>query len=473
MLWRVWDSSTATTWASNLSRSLGLLLILPLVLRRFSAEEFNIWMLFSIFLSLQALLDLGFGFTLVRALSAALAGASNLREFSREARVLVGKEPNWKMVARIIGGMRLIYNRLALAYLGLLLLAGTLLMMRPINQADEPAGIWLAWGLVVGSGYFSFRATYLGLLLQGLNKIALFRRWEAMTTLGGVLSGCLILLFGGNLLSLVVVTQFWAVVGVFRNMWLCRAVVRPHLDSMPKAGPDREMLETLWPAAWRTGLGAVASLGLIQSTGIIQAHVAPVPVAASYLLCLRLFQLLGILSQAPFYSKLPFMSQLRAKGESQELLRVAARGMNYSLWTFALGFGLAGTLGDWFLQQLHSNVSFPSAELWTLLGTMFFVERYGAMHLNLYSTTNHIINHAVNGVTAAVSLGVGLALVRTCGSLAIPIGLLSGYLAFYSWYPALRSYREFRMPFLHFERHTTFWPLLFFLIVAVPLLLLR
>ncbi len=88
-----------------------------------------------------------------------------------------------------------------------------------------------------------------------------------------------------------------------------------------------------------------------------------------------------------------------------------------------------------------------------------FAERYGAMHLNLYSTTNHIISHVANGVSGVVFVVVSALLVPRAGVYAFPAGLLAGNLGFYAWYSALHSYRAFNLRFWSFERWSMLPPL--------------
>jgi hypothetical protein len=352
---------------------------------------------------------------------------------------------------------------LALLYLLILAVVGSAALARPIGLSPDPNSAWLAWALVVATGYLNLRANYLGVLLQGLNEIALVRRWEAITSVASVLTGFAVLLLGGDLLALVAATQAWSVVAALRNRWLCQQVADRRFARLPAARKDPEMLARLWPATWRSGIGVLMSFGLIQATGLINAQFATAANSASYMLCLRLMQLISSFSQAPFYSKLPVLPRLRAEGNLKGLIQVAGDGMRKSLWTYALGFAAAGLLGPIILARLRSNVEFPPPVFWVTLGAMFFVERYAAMHLNLYSTTNHIIAHIANGVTGLLVIGFTLVLLPALKLLALPVGLLAGYLGFYSWYPTRFSYREFKLRFWSFESKTSLGPLACFL----------
>lgn len=460
LAFRLWHSPTLNTWASFLSRSLGLVLVLPLVLKQFPAADFNVWSLFATLLGLQLLVDMGFCVTFVRAIALAQGGASSVAAFRQHAATTPGASPNWELVARVAGAMRGIYRRLALIFLVLLVVVGTGALWRPINLTDQPLQSWLAWLVVVATGYLNLRANYLNVFLQGLNEVALVRRWEAVTTLGSVLSGFVTLWLGGEILALICATQFWSVVAVLRNRWLCRQAAQRRFQEFPAAAGDPEIMDALWPATWRSGLGVLMSFGLIQFTGLIYAQFASAASSASYLLCLRLIQMISAFSQAPFYSKLPVLPRLRAEGKQAELLRVAEKGMRQSLWAYVLSFAGGGLAGPILLTWIGSNVAFPEQQVWLLLGVTFFAERYGAMHLNLYSTTNHIITHVANGVTALLCLGTVLLLWPWLGFKGLPAGLLAGYLAFYSWYPVRHSYREFGMPFWRFELRTSLGPLL-------------
>jgi uncharacterized membrane protein YdcZ (DUF606 family) len=92
------------------------------------------------------------------------------------------------------------------------------------------------------------------------------------------------------------------------------------------------------------------------------------------------------------------------------------------------------------------------------LGLAFFTERFGAMHIQLYSTTNHIIWHVGNGVSGTIYLVVSLVTLPRLGVFAFPLGMLVGYLCFYSWYAAWHVFRTFEMDFFRFQRGTVLAP---------------
>lgn len=200
------------------------------------------------------------------------------------------------------------------------------------------------------------------------------------------------------------------------------------------------------------------SRGLIEASGLIFAQIGTSAAVASYLIALRLIQILSMYSQAPFYSKLPTLARLRAEGKLTQQIQVAHKGMQYAYWTFVLGFITLGLSAGPLLKLIGSNADFVSPLFWSLMGLAFMVERYGAMHLQLYSITNHIIWHIANGVSGIIYLLVSLLLFRIVGVYAFPIGILMGYLGFYAWYAAMHSYRVFKLNFWQFEQSTSLIP---------------
>ncbi|MBA7645686.1 hypothetical protein ES703_53444 [subsurface metagenome] len=211
--------------------------------------------------------------------------------------------------------------------------------------------------------------------------------------------------------------------------------------------------------------------GLVQASGILYAQVGTVASIASYLLALRLIQTVSQFSQAPFYSKLPVFARLFTENKRSAVVALAKRGMRLSYWCYVAGFIGLGIAGEPLLKFIGSNADFPDNLLWSLMGIAFFVERYGAMHLQLYSVTNHIIWHIVTITFGIIYILVCLILFDLIGVYCFPVGILLGHLGFYSWYSAKHSYKFFGLTFKSFDFPTAFIPLVLVIIYIFLLLL--
>jgi hypothetical protein len=235
---------------------------------------------------------------------------------------------------------------------------------------------------------------------------------------------------------------------------------------------DKLMFGKIWQPAWRSGISGIMSNGLTQLTGVLYAQIGTAETVAAYLLALRVITQIKEVSMAPFYSKIPLMARLRVEGKLSELVRIAQRGMFLGHTVFVAGVVFVSLFLEKLLALVDSNVPFVSDSFWLLLSFAFFVHRYGAMHIQFYLTTNHVISHIADFVSGSVFIAVSFLLIKGMGIFAIPIGMLAGYLGFYAWYAAYHSMRSVSLGFWSFERKASLIPigiLLLFVIVKVQI----
>jgi O-antigen/teichoic acid export membrane protein len=458
---RIWNSPTLMTWGSFATRSLSLIVVLPLILNRLSTSEIALWYLFSTIIGLQLLADVGFSPTFSRVIAYGMGGLSTfeIKDLRNIEQSVSLAEPNWQTIENICSTMRAIYLRLTVISILLLSTIGTWAMLRPISKMSDTRFGWIAWGLILLVSSYSLLGNSYSSYLQGVNQIALLRRWEILTSLGAIVTSIIFLLAGGGLLGLIIANQGWLILNILRNRWLCSTINNGGFQNFTHKKIDPIVFQAVWPSAWRSGLGAFMGYGLVQLSGVIYAQFGTASGVASYLLALRLMQTISQFSQAPFYSKLPLLAKLRSEGNLEQQVQVAKKGMTLAYWTYVAGFIALGLLGTPLLRLIGSNAEFVTPLLWGVMGLSMFAERYGAMHIQLYSTTNHIIWHIANGVSGFIYVVVALALFKEVGVYAFPLGTLVGYLGFYCWYAAMHSCRAFRLNFWEFERSVMLIPL--------------
>ncbi|MFZ3140025.1 lipopolysaccharide biosynthesis protein [Polaromonas sp.] len=459
LLFRAWDSPTLTTWSSLVARLGSMLFLLPLVLRHFSTAEVAVWLLFATVASLQLIGDVGFSQTFTRAISNIRGGArvSELGRISVQKNDSAALAMSSNELLRVLSTIRPVYRLLAGVSFGLLLLL-SFAVRKPIGYLPNQQDAWLAWIVVIIATTTSvWGNTYLAYLM-GMERVAKLRRWETLFALLGIGSASVIVINGGGLLALILTQQIWVIIAVLRNRWLsCQDTAFIESAHLAK---DSEVIQIIWPAAWKSGVGVLMSFGLIQSSGFIYAMLASGAQLATYLLGLRIIQVISQLSQAPFYSKIPTLSRLCAQGKVSELLAIAKRGMFFAHLTYLSGFLLAGLLSEPLLQLIHSQTPFPETQMWGLLGLAFFIERIGAMHLQLYSTTNHVIWHIANGLTGVVMLTAGYFLFQKIGVMGFPLAMAISYFAVYCTISCWHSYRIFNLKFIDFDGKISIPPFL-------------
>jgi len=462
MLKRAWNSPTLMTWLSYSTKALTLFGVLPLVLKRFSAGDIVLWYLFSTIISLQSLADFGFRQTFSRIISFAFGGAQDITTFNKvESESNHETEPNFDLLTRIISTMRYIYRWLTLVVFLLMFIFGTWSMIKPIHDANNITQAWISWGIVLIISCVSFYGKIYMNFLEGLYKIALVRRVETFTSVGSILSSIIVLIAAPSLLNLVIVNQFWVVIVTIRDWYLCITVDEGlYAKLSKKLAFDKILFKKIWSPAWRSGISGFMSIGLTNLTGLVYAQIGSTASVASYLLALRVINQLREISMAPFYSKLPLLAILRVKNDIQQLTKIVKRGMLLSHIVYLGGFIVIGLSSDYFIKAIHSETQFVSQTIWALLGLAFFIHRFGAMHIQVYLSTNHIISHIADGVSGVLYIVSTVILSRYIGIYSIPVGMFIGYLGFYAWYAARYSYRSINISFWNFEKNVSLVPML-------------
>jgi hypothetical protein len=463
MLKKVWHSPTIMTWMSYSTKALALFGLLPLILKLLSPGDIVLWYLFSTIISLQSLADFGFRQTFSRIISYAFAGASDIGTFSSDTPAEQGVEagPNMSLLNQIVSMMNYLYRRLTVVLLILMGTFGTWSMMKPIKEASNQKEAWISWAIVLVVSCISFYGKLYMNFLEGLFKIALVRRVEAITSIGTIVTSIIVLFTFPSLLNLIIANQAWALIVMFRDWYLCVNVDNGIYKTV--SAPQSFCKETflkIWKPAWRSGISGLMSNGLTNLTGLVYAQLGNTSAVASYLLALRIINQIKEVSMAPFYSKLPLLAILRVKNDMSSLLRVIMRGMFLSHVTFIAGFIVVGLFSTALLSAIHSEVHFVDQSMWMLLGAAFFVHRYGAMHIQVYLSTNHIISHIADGISGILYIISSILLSNYLGVYSIPIGMLIGYFGFYAWYSAKFSYKSLGVKMWIFEKKVAFPPLL-------------
>jgi O-antigen/teichoic acid export membrane protein len=462
---RLWNSPTFNTWTSFATRSLTFVIVLPLLLRRFSPEELTVWYLFATLTSLQMLAELGFGTAFVRVIAYAMGGAPSLSA-AMAGSGSSSEGPNVELLGQIVGTMRAIYWRLTLL-LGMLLgLGGTWVLLRPLAALPEPHVGWISWVLIYANTLLVFQGNAFSNWLQGTNQIAVLRRWETITSLGAILTSFILLNSGAGLLSLVTATQVWGAMGVARNVWLAFQVLDGRLRTLWLGPYSTDVFGIVWPSAWRAGIGVAMSQGVTQCSGLIYAQLGQSQSVASYLLALRLQVTLAAMANAPFASKLPLFARWWAEGAKDRIVATTLRAMRLTLWSVVVPLVGLGLLGPWLLKWIGSRTPFPDTWIWWTLGGAIFAERFGAMHLQLFSLGNRIVWHVANGVTGGIAVCSAAVMFSQLGVTALPLGLLLGNVLFYCPYAVRLSHRQFHFGPKRLEIETVL-PSLLLLLLAI------
>ncbi|MGA0608371.1 hypothetical protein ACO2Q0_20450 [Phenylobacterium sp. VNQ135] len=442
-----------------------------MALATLSTDEVLVWQTISSLTVLFTLIDFGFNPTFARIIATARGGGT-LAQLSRGRR---GQDQSLEHgdapldIGEVTATLRWVYRWIVVVSTFLTLTAGTSALLRPISNLSDASEAWVAWCLAAVSLQISVFGGANSATLTGFGCIATARRIDAGVGALQILTAVLVAAAGGGLLGIVASYSAFSLPLYLAYHRKVRRLNVPR--SAARLNPL--LLQAVWAAAWRSGVGVLMSNGIIQMSGVLYAQLGKPADAAAFMLLLRAITAVSQVSQAPFYSKLPEMSRLRAAREIHEVAALASAGMSFAFWTYSIGAGALLVLAPPLLQMIGSSVHLPAYDVTATLILAFFVERYCAMHIQLYSLTHHIIWHVMNGVTGVLMICSSVALAPMVGQLSFPLAMLISYSAFFAWRASQLSINSLGTSRARFELRTSAFPLIALLCMLTGALFLH
>lgn len=457
MLKKLLNSAVLTSWMSLFIKLCGVALILPLLVVKLSAEEVVIWYIFTTITTLITILDFGFSPTLSRLFGYANGGASITDIAGNSFKNKKSEVANLNSVFELRHFCSKAYILLALGSGVLIAILGTLALNLPVSNSHLGNEIWFAWILVIVASSLQLYSMRYSIELQGSNRISDIQIRQSTTAFLSLTCASTALLLEKSLPIVVACYYIWPLVYFARIRFRWNQVL-PQSNAFT-AKQTKLVWGFAWHAIWKSGIGLLMSVGIIQTSGIVYAQLAPAGEVAAYMIGLQLIRAISQFSQVPFYVKLPVYSSQYANGLKQAVINNASQSMRLAYLVFTVGFVFVAFAGDIVFDFIGSDVNLPSSLVWALMGCAVLIERYGAMHIQLYSLSNNIIWHIANGGTGLLMITMATLLYPHLGGVAFPLSMLLAYLLFYSWYSAKHSYKEFALTFYKFEL-TVFIPYL-------------
>ncbi len=433
------------TWGSLATKSLTYIIIIPLVLKQLPTNEIALWFLFANVIALGYMLDFGFTHTFVRLVAYLMGGARNLESIESEGNS--SSEINWDELRQLYGNMGTIFTMIGVVLFAALATVGTLSITKLVLEVEDTSLLWLAWSLICIGLPLSFIGQKYDAMLRGMNEIALINRWNTLFNLGMGLTLVAILLGGGQLYMLVLATQLWGLATVIRNRILLWKLLGDRATSIRAYRFSERIFHVAWTPAWRTAILSFSSLGISNLSALIFAQYASSTDIAIYLLSLRIMNLISQFSWAPFYSILPYYSQLKASGNLEKLRHISLNRLNRSLYVFIVGSFAFGMIGEYLFTLIESEVGMIPKTLWMLMMLAWFLERHHAMHAQIYMTTNKVPFYISTTISGMINIALLLYLVPQYGMWAPPISLFISNLLVNNWYSVWKSLRMLGISF--------------------------
>ncbi|NQX82438.1 MAG: hypothetical protein HRT66_10650 [Flavobacteriaceae bacterium] len=448
---RLWNSPTFTTWASLLVISLNTIIVLPMILIKFSSIETNIYFIFMTIGQIKNIFDFGLKGNISRLFSYSYAGVTDLDKLTTPEGSK--KEPNYELLFNLFNRAKLYYKYI---FIITLVLVSFIIWLSVDSKVYENKDyIYSAIAMVIGSCFFIYNNLYVS-FITGINEVALIKRWEVLLKGLASISMIVVVTLYPSLLNIMLVLNIWIIINFISYSF----IIKPFLKNKKSFVLDNKEVYTkldkiIFGLSRRSFVIGLAGTGSKQIMNILIANFVAIDIANSYLFTERIFEQLKEVSRAPFYSKIPLFSKLRGQGDLKEMISKVRFSMSFSYWINIMGLATLFFFGDLVLSIINSKVLFINETTFIIMAVFLLLERYTSMHIQLYIfMTNKIV-----GQFRFILLGLSLALF-TCllypllGIVALPTASIISYMLFLTIYFSNKNYNEIKQSFYTFEKKT-------------------
>ncbi|MEG1498206.1 MAG: O-unit flippase-like protein [Bacteroidales bacterium] len=422
-------------------------LLLPFVLRTFSADLVGIWSIFMTVISIIGLLDFGFNPTFARSISYIYSGVKNLKTIGVTHIEDVQGPVNYNLLSGCIKAMRWFYFRGAILLLFLLLTAGTYYINYILKEYNgDKTEVLIAWFCLCILNTYSFYTLYYEALMLGKGLI---KRSKQIVILGRIayLVFAIILLYCGYGIIALILAQVVSTV-IIRTLSYRLFFTKELKSKLAKASAvfHGEIIKSIYPNAIKIGLVCVGSVVVSQSTVFIASIFLNLSDVASYGITMQVITVLVTLSKLYMDTYMPKISEHRVEGNLSSIKNIYIKGLLYFVFVAFFSSICLLICGNLFLNTLESKtLLLPTSMLFCLL-LFSFLDANQVIASNVIVSGNRVPFLKSTLITAFCSIVAIVVLLKytSCGLWALILGPGCIQLLYQDWKWPLIVFRELK-----------------------------
>ena len=450
---RLWRSPILNAWFHHGVKILMAILAIPIALANLSAEEVNVWLLFTTATAMGQGVIFGFNVTFVRFFSYTYSGV-DIREFRTIKSKFVesySNECNYLQMGYLFKMMGVIFIFLAIIYFVTLLVLGTWMLYKPIMALQNYSVGWLLWLFVLTATTIIVYLSMYQILLEGINDVALVHRVGGIVNTFGLVATLLVLWLHTSLINLIVAYQVTALVAALALLasvhWF-----RGNLLGKIKGGQlKKEVFTVLWESTWKSGITTIMANIIKHVSGVIVAQLFPPVQSASFLLTKRFFDVVDSFTMISFQAKAPEIARLRGRGDISSLILLLRKVQYICYAIFLIGVSTILFSSDIILNAIGSEVSIATYDLLLLFSVAHLLSRWGGINLSISNQANHIIEHISSAIFFVLYFMSIYFLYGTLGLNVFPAAVIFSCMVTMPFIASI-TYKTFGTNFLAFEK---------------------
>lgn len=436
---RLANSTVVWSWILTALRLAKGLVILPLVMHLFSPSELGFYLVLLNLAGLAMTIDFGFGPTISRFVSYAMAGATDLSP-KGIPEPAASQEPNYPLLWRLVATTRKLYRYLTLALFLIFGIGGTIYVEYLIQKEQTLHPEFsllmprLAWALTLISTMLDIYSNWWTLYLRGLNQVRTAAKISTAAMVVNLVVAAALLVAGAGLLSLPVAVLLSNVI----QRHFARVCCLKLLPAQPKEDyyDLKATFALLWPNSWRLGVQLLSGSLASMLNLFICANVFHLDAASIYGPSVLLMGIASSMAYVWVMTKWPLISQYRARHDYEMIQRVFWPRVWLQIGTyFVLATCVVLFAGDVLHLIGKDKELLPTRWMIVLMVSVFFDSQFTSWG-TLIATENRFPYLWPAVATNILSVALSVALVRftSLGFGALVLGPLLAGCVFNYWY---------------------------------------
>lgn len=466
------STDNLASWSAHAAHALPVFVLPIFLANQISSQDLTLWLMLITLQGMQLIISASASQTAVRTFSYALGGITDLKT-KQKIHSPKNRQPNHKMLYQLWKANSLAFMIIAALTFGLLTVLGLLATSSSLHQPREHQAIASIVIFAAGGALRSYGSVHIA-YLSSIDRIAQMRWIESACWISAFIAAGVASFMIESVIGITIAYQIPLWINFVTNLILCKRARKTLLYGIDKNESNLNLILDLWPSIWRTGLGTLLFTLSTQGSALMIARSLTPAQTTALLFALSISRPLGQFTQVPFFTKLPRLAKLYANGDLDEQRNISTSAMKLTYKLYAIAT-LAIVAVIPFYGFLSENAIDVPITLWLLVALAGYLERIGAMHIQLCASSNRIIIHRANGITA-IAIIAALSFILQTSNIriyALPIATIISLSAFYIPIALYYSYREFELKFPQYESRTSIPPLLVILLVALLATLFR
>ena len=412
------------------------IIIMPLILIFLNDDDVAIYYVFTNLATIAVLFDFGFSPSIARSMTYAWSGAKELISYCVLKITDQNREPNFKLIKKLMYSCKVIYFFLAMLCFIFCALFGTVY----INHITKDIGVGkyiLPWGIYVIAIFLNVLYGYYTVYLRGVGAISNVNISMVVARCVQLVVVVALLIFGQGLLGVSVAYLMYGVTFRFiaKKKYYAFQGIKQKLERESykvKKNDITETLKIIWPNTWKDGVVTLSNYMLLQTMTILAPFFLSLVEAGVYSMSVQLVTVIGTVASNLLVACNPTIQSSYAIKDFEMVKRKFSLAITAQMYIFLLGIFALIVIGKPIILLLKPSYSMDNTVIIAVS-----ISQYIILHRNCFcgyiSNTNRLIYYKSFLMSSFICVLLAIILAPNYGVYGLVAAQIISQIAYNAW----------------------------------------